>query len=362
MSVAAQQKCPMVVVSGNSHPELAQMIAEKLSTHLCDCCCYHKANRETVVEIKESIRGKDIYIIQTGTKDVNNDMMELQIIAYACMTSSARKVVGVVPYIPYSKQSKMRKRGSIVCKLLAKMLSTSGLTHIITIDLHQKEIQGFFDIPVDNLRASPFLIEYIQGTIPDFRNAVIVARNPNSVKRVTSFAERLRLSIAVIHGEEKDEDEPCDGRNSPPPLMQEADFGIHPIPGHRVRCRTILAKEKPPLNVVGDVGGRIAIIVDDMIDDVMSFVKIAEVLKERGAYKIYAMATHGLLSSDAPRLIEDSCIDEVVVTNTVPHEIQKMQCHKIKTVDISGMLVEAIRRIHNNESMSYLFRYIGMDD
>ncbi|XP_045214946.2 phosphoribosyl pyrophosphate synthase-associated protein 2-like isoform X1 [Mercenaria mercenaria] len=375
MSIAGQQRCPMVVVSGNSHPELAQTVAEKLSTHLCDCCCYHKANRETVVEIKESIRGKDVYIIQTGTKDVNNDMMELQIIAYACKTSSARKVVGVVPYIPYSKQSKMRKRGSIVCKLLAKMLSTSGLTHIITIDLHQKEIQGFFDIPVDNLRASPFLIEYIQGTIPDFRNAVIVARNPNSVKRVTSFAERLRLSIAVIHGEDKDEDEPCDGRTSPPPLMQEADFGIHPIPdsdqgkqllplpaAENSNSTSILAKEKPPLNVVGDVGGRIAIIVDDMIDDVMSFVKIAEVLKERGAYKIYAMATHGLLSSDAPRLIEDSCIDEVVVTNTVPHEIQKMQCHKIKTVDISGMLVEAIRRIHNNESMSYLFRYIGMDD
>lgn len=364
MSIAErQQKCPMVIVSGNSHPELAQMIAEKLSTHLCDCCCYHKANRETCVEIKESVRGKDVYIIQTGTKDVNNDMMELQILAYACHTSSARKVVGVVPYIPYSKQSKMRKRGSIVCKLLAKMLSKSGLTQIITIDLHQKEIQGFFDIPVDNLRASPFLIEYIQGTIPDFRNAVIVARNPNSVKRVTSFAERLRLSIAVIHGEEKEEDDINDGRTSPPPQIQEADFGFNPIPEQRKKTRkAIQAKEKPPLNVVGDVGGRIAIIVDDMIDDVMSFVKIADVLKERGAYKIYAMATHGLLSSDAPRLIEDSCIDEVVVTNTVPHEIQKMQCHKIKTVDISGMLVEAIRRIHNNESMSYLFRYIGMDD
>lgn len=312
------------------------------------------------MEIKESVRGKDIFIIQTGTKDVNNDMMELQILAYACKTSSSRNIVGVIPYLPYSKQSKMRKRGSIVCKLLAQMLSKSGLTHIITMDLHSKEIQGFFDIPVDNLRASPFLIDYIEGTIPDYRNAVIVARNPNAVKRVTSYAERLRLGIAVIHGEEKeDESEKYDGRNSPPlpssPVLQEADFGLHTIPG-------LQPKEKPPLNVVGDVGGRIAIIVDDMIDDVMSFVKIADVLKERGAYKVYVMATHGLLSSDAPRLIEDSEIDEVVVTNTVPHELQKMQCHKIKTVDISGMLVEAIRRIHNNESMSYLFRHIGVDD
>lgn len=123
-----------------------------------------------------------------------------------------------------------------------------------------------------------------------------------------------------------------------------------------------MAKEKPQINVVGDVGGKIAIMVDDMIDDVQSFVVAAEVLKERGAYKIYVLATHGLLSSDAPRLIEDSFIDEVVVTNTIPHEIQKMQCHKIKTVDISVLLSEAIRRIHNKESMSYLFKNVTLED
>lgn len=121
-------------------------------------------------------------------------------------------------------------------------------------------------------------------------------------------------------------------------------------------------KEKPPITVVGDVGGRIAIIVDDIIDDVDSFVAAAETLKERGAYKIFVMATHGLLSSDAPRLIEESAIDEVIVSNTIPHEVQKLQCPKIKTVDISMILAEAIRRIHNGESMSYLFRNIGVDD
>nr|KAG5687391.1 hypothetical protein BaRGS_019895 [Batillaria attramentaria] len=277
--------------------------------------------------------------LQMGFKqgqDVNNDVMELLIIAYAAKTSSARSIVGVIPYLPYSKQSKMRKRGSIVCKLLATMISKAGFTHIITMDLHQKEIQGFFQVPVDNLRASPFLIDYIQESIPDYRNAVIVARNPNSVKRATSYAERLRLGIAVIHGEERI------------PESEEDDVTI--------------PKEKPPLSVVGDVGGRIAIIVDDMIDDVDSFVKVAEILKDRGAYKVFVMATHGILSHDAPRVIEDSCIDEVVVTNTVPHEVKKMQCHKIKTVDISSLLAEAIRRIHHGESMSYLFRNIGMDD
>ncbi|XP_061181957.1 phosphoribosyl pyrophosphate synthase-associated protein 2-like isoform X1 [Saccostrea echinata] len=356
MALDPGQKCPMVLLCGNSHPELSQLIAQRLGVRLGDINVYHKTNRETNVEIKESVRGKDVYIIQTGTKDVNNDIMELLIISYACKTSAAHNIIGVIPYLPYSKQSKMRKRGSVICKVMATMLGKSGLTHVITMDLHQKEIQGFFDIPVENLRASPFLIDYIERLIPDYRNAIIVARNPNSVKRATSYAERLRIGIAVIHGEEKyDDEDKEDGRNSPPPPSRVEYKKIEILP-------TLMPKEKPPLNVVGDVGGRIAIIVDDMIDDVDAFVKVAEVLKERGAYKIYVMATHGLLSSDAPKLIEDSCIDEVVVTNTVPHEMQKMQCHKIKTVDISIMLTEAIRRIQNNESMSYLFRNIGLDD
>ncbi|XP_045108871.1 phosphoribosyl pyrophosphate synthase-associated protein 1-like isoform X4 [Portunus trituberculatus] len=347
----------MVILAGNSHPELANLIASRLGKPLGNVSAYHSSNRETMVEIDDSVRGRDAFILQTGTKDVNNNIMELLIMAYACKTSSARNIVGVIPYLPYCKQSKMRKRGCIVSKLLAKMMYKAGLTHIITMDLHQKEIQGFFECPVDNLRASPFLLQYIQESIPDYRNAVIVARDPGSAKKATSYAERLRLGIAVIHGEQKtNEDEQADGRNSPP-LVEHSrimDVGVG-VPA-------LAAKEKPPINVVGDVGGRIAIMVDDMIDDVASFVAAAEVLKDRGAYKIYVMATHGLLSSDAPRLIDDSPIDEVVVTNTVPHEIQKMQCHKIKTVDISILLAESIRRIHNNESMSYLFRNVTLED
>ncbi|XP_022916523.1 phosphoribosyl pyrophosphate synthase-associated protein 2 [Onthophagus taurus] len=347
----------IVILSGNSHPELALLIANKLGFKLGECAVYHKTNRETMVEIGDSVRGKNIFIIQTGSKDVNNSIMELLIMAYACKTSSARSIVAVIPYLPYSKQCKMRKRGSIVTKLIAKMMCNSGLTHIITMDLHQKEIQGFFDCPVDNLRASPFLLQYIQESIPDYRNSIIVARNPGSAKKATSYAERLRLGIAVIHGEQKEADsDMVDGRYSPPtiPRSRTMDAGVG-VPAHP-------AKEKPPINVVGDVGGRIAIMVDDLIDDVQSFVAAAEILKERGAYKIYVLATHGLLSSDAPRLIEDSPIDEVVVTNTIPHELQKMQCHKIKTVDISTLLSEAIRRIHNKESMSYLFKNVTLED
>nr|CAD7568659.1 unnamed protein product [Timema californicum] len=195
------------------------------------------------------------------------------------------------------------------------MMCKSGLSHVITIDIHQKEIQGFFDCPVDNLQASPFLLQYIQECIPDYRNAVIVARNPGSAKKATSYAEKLRLGIAVIHGEQKEaESDMVDGRYSPPtlPRSRTMDVGVG-VPVHP-------AKEKPPINVVGDIGGRIAIMVDDMVDDVKSFVAAAEVLKELGAYKIYVLATHG----DAPRLIIDSPIDEVVVTNTIPHKLQKM--------------------------------------
>ncbi|XP_067617109.1 phosphoribosyl pyrophosphate synthase-associated protein 2 isoform X8 [Eurosta solidaginis] len=351
----------IVLIHGNSHPDLANKVAERMGIKSGGCSVFHKTNRETMVEIGDSVRGKDIYIIQTGTKDANNNIMELLIMAYACKTSSARSIVGVIPYLPYSKQCKMRKRGCIVSKLLAKMLCTSGLTHIITMDLHQKEIQGFFDIPVDNLRASPFLLQYIQESIPDYRNSVIVARNPNSAKKATSYAERLRLGIAVIHGEQKEaESDEVDGRYSPPPSSSTNN-----------RTRTISVsvgvpehppKVKPPLTIVGDVKGRIAIMVDDLVDDVQAFVAAAALLKENGAGKIYLLATHGLLSSDAPRLIEESPIDEVVVTNTIPHEIQKLQCHKIKTIDISILIAEAIRRIHNKESMSYLFRNVTLED
>ncbi|XP_066442349.1 phosphoribosyl pyrophosphate synthase-associated protein 1 isoform X1 [Eleutherodactylus coqui] len=360
------------VFSANSSPacvELAKRITERLGIELGKAVVYQETNGETRVEIQESVRGQDIFIIQTIPRDVNTAVMELLIMTYALKTSCAKNIIGVIPYFPYSKQSKMRKRGSIVCKLLASMLSNAGLTHIITMDLHQKEIQGFFNFPVDNLRASPFLLQYIQEEIQDFRNAVIVAKSPDAAKRAQSYAERLRLGLAVIHGEPQcSEHDMADGRHSPPTVKNTT---VHPgleIPCKRqplypgIELPMMMAKEKPPISVVGDVGGRIAIIVDDIIDEVESFVAAAEILKERGAYKIFVMATHGLLSADAPNLIEDSSIDEVVVTNTVPHEVQKLQCSKIKTVDISLILSEAIRRIHNGESMSYLFRNIAMDD
>uniref|UniRef100_A0A8C6LU11 Phosphoribosyl pyrophosphate synthetase associated protein 1 n=1 Tax=Nothobranchius furzeri TaxID=105023 RepID=A0A8C6LU11_NOTFU len=285
--------------------ELAKKITERLGVELGKSVVYQESNSETRVDVKESVRGQDIFIIQTIPRDVNTAIMELLVMAYALKTSCAKNIIGVIPYFPYSKQCKMRKRGSIVCKLLASMLAKAGLTHLITMDLHQKEIQGFFTFPVDNLRASPYLIQYIQEEIPDYRNAIIVAKSPSAAKRAQSYAERLRLGLAVIHGEaQHSESDMADGRQSPP--LSRTTSG-HP----GLELPLMMAKEKPPISVVGDVGGRIAIIVDDIIDDVEDFVAAAEILKERGAYKIYIMATHGLLSAEAPRLIEESAIDEV---------------------------------------------------
>ncbi|XP_005750154.1 phosphoribosyl pyrophosphate synthase-associated protein 1-like isoform X2 [Pundamilia nyererei] len=298
------------VFSANSSAactELAKKITERLGVELGKSVVFQESNRETRVDVKESVRGQTIFIIQTIPRDVNTAIMELLVMAYALKTSCAKNIIGVIPYFPYSKQCKMRKRGSIVCKLLASMLAKAGLTHIITMDLHQKEIQGFFSFPVDNLRASPFLIQYIQEEIPDYRNAIIVAKSPAAAKRAQSYAERLRLGLAVIHGEAQcSESDMADGRHSPPCVRNTT--------GHTgLELPLMMAKEKPPITVVGDVGGRIAIIV-------------------------------------------------VVVTNTVPHEVQKLQCPKIKTVDVSMILAEAIRRIHNGESMAYLFRNITVDD
>ncbi|KAK7939682.1 hypothetical protein WMY93_003008 [Mugilogobius chulae] len=363
--------------SSSACAELAKKITERLGVELGKSVVFQESNRETRVDVKESVRGQTIFIIQTIPRDVNTAIMELLVMAYALKTSCAKNIIGVIPYFPYSKQCKMRKRG---------LLCPNWLTHIITMDLHQKEIQGFFSFPVDNLRASPFLIQYIQEEIPDYRNAIIVAKSPAAAKRAQSYAERLRLGLAVIHGEAQcSESDMADGRHSPPCVRNttghtglELPSGKQQAPFPGIELPMMMAKEKPPITVVGDVGGRIAIIVDDIIDDVGDFVAAAEILKERGAYKIYIMATHGLLSADAPRLIEESAIDEVrgsgsfeqlvrlhcvgVVTNTVPHEVQKLQCPKIKTVDVSMILAEAIRRIHNGESMAYLFRNITTDD
>lgn len=361
-SGVSDESSRMVLLAGNSHPQLAKLVSEHLQIPLADAVCYNRPCRETEVEIRQSVRAKNVFILQTSSKDVNNDIWEMLILAYTCRTADAKSVTVVMPFLPYSMQCRVSRRSAIPMKLVADMICKAGATRVVSLDLYRKEIQGFFNVPIENLRASPFLLHYICHNIPDHRNAVIVAKTPKVMHKATSYADRLRVGVAVIHGVTKCADDATDdARQSPPFDHRElrTDGGIS-LTYELFPPQAI--KSKPPLTVVGDVGGKIAILVDDVIDEAQTFVDAAQVLKHRGAYKIYVVATHGLLSGDAPALLENSVVDQVIVTNTVPHEMQQLRCHKIQTVDISMLICEAIRRINNRESMAQLFRNVTLDD
>lgn len=355
----------MVLLAGNSHPALAKEVANHLGIGVGACVVSHNSNRETIVDIKESVRGKDVYLLQTAAENVNDVVMELLIMAYACKTSNCKNIIGVLPCLPYSQQTKMKRRGNISLKLIAEMCVKAGFSHIITVDLHSKESLGFFSCRMDNLRTSPFFLKYIVESIPNYLNTVIVAKNPLAARRATSLADRLGVCIAVLHGEcKEDERNDDDGRASPPPNEEQqsvVDQNRIYIVGNSLPPMT--AKEKPQMYVVGDVAGKVAILIDDIIDDVIPIISAAKILKENGAVKVYAMATHGVLSNDAPNLVEQATdIDEIIVTNTIPLDHQKQITTKIQTVDVSILIAEAIRRIHNKESMAHLFRDVTGED
>lgn len=343
---------------------LATNIAKRMNITLGEMDCGYFANKETKMKIETSVRNRDAYILQVMKDDPNDCIMELLMMCYALKTACCRKVIGVIPYLPYSKQSKMRNRGSIPAKLMANLLCRAGLDHMLTMDLHSKEVQGFYDCPVDNLRASPFLIQYIQDRVPGYSEAVIVARHPGSASRANAFAERLQLNIAVLHGEHLQEDsDTCDGRQSPPPARRIRSRGFSECVNSEILVSLGLpTKVKKPLSIVGDVAGKVCIIVEDIIDDATMLIDAAKILTNGGAVGIYVVATHGLFSGDACSSILESNITEVIVTNTIPVESKIELCPKIKTVDISPLLSEAVRRIHNGESMSYLFRNIPLED
>jgi phosphoribosylpyrophosphate synthetase len=253
------------------------------------------------------------------------------------------------------------------------MLCRTGIANFITVDLHSKEIQGFYSRPVDNLRASPFLTLHIKDEIRPRGDLVIVALNPHTAHRASPYAERLRVQLAVLHGKVEDDPESDNEDDvSSPAFDDHTEFNFEKPPtNRRVRVeRTsisfdtpgFLPKSKPSMYVVGDVVNKIAVIVNDLIDDANPYIVASHVLKSNGAKEVYVVVTHGILSGDSPEQIESSDIDGLVMTNTVEHEEKKKRCRKFKTIDVSGLLSEAIRRIHNGESIGYLFRNISVDE
>jgi len=313
------------IFAGNSNPELGQKIASRLGIHLGKVVTKKFSNQETCVEVGESVRGEDVYIVQTGSGEINDMLMEMLIMINACKIASACRVTAVIPCFPYARQDKKDKsRAPISAKLVANMLSVSGADHIITMDLHASQIQGFFDIPVDNLYAEPAVIKWIKDNIVEWRNSCIVSPDAGGAKRVTSIADHLNVDFALIHKERKK------------------------------------ANEVDRMVLVGDVKERVAILVDDMADTCGTICHAAEKLLDAGAAKVYAICTHGILSGPALQRLNRSLFEAMVVTNTVPQENNMRTVNKLQCIDVSMMLAEAIRRTHNGESVSYLFSNVPL--
>jgi len=321
------------VFSGSSHSDLTQKVCDRLGIEPGKVVTKKFSNLETCVEIGESVRGEDVYIVQTGGGEVNDNLMELLIMINACKIASAERVTAVIPSFPYARQDKKDKsRAPISAKLVANMLSVAGADHIITMDLHASQIQGFFDIPVDNLYAEPAVLKWIKENIPEWRNSIIVSPDAGGAKRVTAIADRLNVEFALIHKERKKANEVDrmvlvgDAKSSEFELMSSC-----------------------------SIKDRVAILVDDMADTCGTICLAATKLMESGATKIYAILTHGIFSGPALQRINNACFEAVVVTNTLPQEVNMKNCEKIQCIDVSMMFAEAVRRTHNGESVSYLF-------
>ncbi|KAJ8095248.1 ribose phosphate diphosphokinase subunit prs4 [Marasmius tenuissimus] len=311
------------ILTGNSHPELAQAVSDRLGVPLVRCTARKFSNGEIDVKIFESVREEDVFIIQSGCGDANDNLMELLILISACKTASARRITAVIPCFPYARMDKKDKsRAPITAKLVANMLVVAGCDHVITMDLHASQIQGFFDIPVDNLYSEPLMLSYIKWKIPEWRNSIIVSPDAGGAKRVTAIADKLGVEFALIH--------------------RKRDRKTDNAPEHM----EIL---------VGDVQDKVAILVDDMIDTGKTLTLAAKTLHEKGARSVHALISHGLLSETNLSLIDSLPLKQLVVTNSIPQTKNKDSCSKLTVIDVSPTIAESIRRMHNGESISLLF-------
>jgi len=314
------------VFSGTSHPEIAELIANRIGLPLSRAYVTRNGAGESSVRLAESVRDADVYIVNTGCGppglSVNVSLMELCIMIHACKIASARRITAVIPLFPYARQDKKDKsRAPITAKLVANMIQNSGCDHVITMDLHASQIQGFFDVPVDNLYAEPSAIHYIRQNFA-VRDVIIVSPDAGGAKRATSMADRLGVDFALFHKERKK------------------------------------ANEVSRMVLVGHAKDKIAILVDDMADTCGTICLAARHLLEAGATKVYAIVTHGILSGDALQRIEASGLEKLVVTNTIPQRENQRLCAKIEVIDIASVLGEVIRRSHYGESVSKLFHEV----
>ncbi len=310
----------MMLFSGNANPALARAIAAHLKIRVGDALVTGFSDGEVQVEINEHVRGHDVFIIQPTCEPTNDNLMELLVIADALRRSSAARITAVIPYYGYARQDRRQRsqRVPITAKLVADMITTAGINRVVTVDLHADQIQGFFNIPVDNVYASPVLLGDIwRQTYPD---KIVVSPDVGGVLRARAVARRL----------------------------DNADLAI--IDKRRPR-----ANELEVMNIIGDVQDKTCIIVDDIIDTAGTLCQAASALKERGAGKVVAYITHPVLSGPAISRIEASHLDQVVVTDSIPLSEAGQACSRIRQLSLAEMLAETMRRVNNDESVSELF-------
>lgn len=308
----------MRIFSGNANPALAKEICRKLGIPLGDANVTAFSDGETRVEINENVRGMDVFIIQSTCSPVNVTIMELLIMIDAMKRASADRITAVIPYYGYARQDrKVTPRAPITAKLLADLITTAGAQRVLSMDLHAGQIQGFFNIPVDNLFATPVLLEYLRMNYRD--NVVIISPDTGGVERARAFASRLGAGLAIIDK------------------------------------RRLRPNEAQVMNIIGNVRDKKVIILDDMIDTAGTVVQAARALQEEGAEEVSVCCTHPVLSGPALERIEGSNLREVVVTDTIPLNGKENICSRIKVLSVAGLLSEAVKRIYYNDSVSSLF-------
>jgi len=303
---------------GNSNPELTAKICQHLQIPQGKAVVQTFSDGEIMVEIGENVRGRDVFVMQSTCSPVNHNLMELLVLMDALKRASAWRITAVLPYYGYARQdTKVLPRVPISAKLVADLITVAGGHRVICLDLHANQIQGFFDIPVDNLFAAPVLLEYIRQYLNS--DLVIVSPDAGGVERARAFAKRLHASLAIID-KRRDEDQ-------------------------KVKA----------MHIIGEVEGKAAIILDDMVDTGGTLTEAAKALAENGALSINACCTHAVLSGNAIGRIEESAIENLIVTDSIPLQPETKGCKKIKVLTVANLLGEAIKRSHLNDSVSSLF-------
>jgi ribose-phosphate pyrophosphokinase len=305
--------------TGNAHSELAQEVASYLGIPVGNATVTKFSDGEVMVRIEENVRGHDVFVLQPTCTPVNDNLMELLLMIDALKRASAKRITAVIPYYGYARQDrKVKPRVPISAKLVADLITAAGTSRILTMDLHAAQIQGFFNIPVDNLYASPVLLDHVRKKYTS-ENLVIVSPDAGGVERARAFAKRLQSSIAII-----------DKRREAANISQI-------------------------MNVIGEVVEKNSFILDDMIDTGGTIIQAAAALMEKGAKQVIAACTHAVLSDSAVDKVNNSVIKELIVTNTIPFDSKKEQCKKLTVLSIAPLLGEAIKRIHEESSISSLF-------